>query len=177
VLEIIKGNQFDKYKNEGRKCFMMKRFSILFCLFSFGGMSALGQSTTARTNADSIIIQRIEVINRMMESAVIHKELTSLDTMYTEDFIFTHGSGNVQTKSQWLKSVGSGKAEYLSRNLDSIAVEPHGDVAVVLGRIIIHSQSASSDRRYGIRFVRVFVLRENRWLLLSHRTIAEWDIK
>jgi len=154
-----------------------KQLFTAICFLPFAGMIVLGQISISQTKQDSAVVQQLEKINRMLELATMHQEITTLDSVYSEDFIFTHGSGNVQTKSQWLASVSRGKTRYLSRELDSIAVELHGDVAVVLGRTIIHSTSTSRDRNYGIRFVRVFALRENRWQLLSHRTIAEWDVK
>jgi hypothetical protein len=83
----------------------------------------------------------------------------------------------VETKSQWLESIKSGKSRYVSRELDSVAVELHNDIALVTGRIIIQSEPISTQRIYGIRFIRVFAYRNNRWQLLSHRTLAQWNIQ
>jgi hypothetical protein len=47
-------------------------------------------------------ITAIEAVNKRIEEAVVSKDLTSLEALYADEFVFTHGTGLVQTKSQWL---------------------------------------------------------------------------
>jgi ketosteroid isomerase-like protein len=75
-----------------------------------------------------------------MEAAVVRGDATFLDKICASDFSFTHGDGwtnggvplRVENRAQWLASIS--KAPYLFRELDSVQVELHGDVAITYGR-------------------------------------------
>ena len=113
-----------------------------------------------------------------MEAAVVRGDVGFLDRACAADFSFTHGDGwttggaplRVENKSQWLASVG--KAPYLFRNLDSVKVELHGDVAITYGRYRARNKAGSPDRgAFTVWFERVYALRHGRWQYLSHRTV------
>lgn len=90
------------------------------------------------------------------------------------DFRFTHSTGDVQTKAEWLKELQSGETNYKARSIDSIEVELHDDVAITTGRIHIRTDSAEPRwQEFTIWYVRVYALRVGWWQLLSHRSIRE----
>jgi hypothetical protein len=156
---------------------MVKSFINLLYLLIVVTVITRAQQIIPSANIETSTIHKIEAINWNIENAVLRHDIFCLDTLYEADFIFSHGSGKVETKSQWLESIKSGKSRYVSRELDSVAVELHNDIALVTGRIIIQSEPISTQRIYGIRFIRVFAYRNNRWQLLSHRTLAQWNIQ
>ena len=113
-------------------------------------------------------------IERELAAAVLHVDLAILERTYADDFRFTHSTGNVQTKAEWLRDLRSGETSYTARSIDSIEVELHDDVAITTGRI--HARIDSSDPRwkaYTVWYVRVYAERGGRWQLLSHRTVRE----
>ena len=113
-------------------------------------------------------------IERKLAAAVLKVDVATLERTYAEDFRFTHSTGDVQTKAEWLKALQSGQTSYTARNIDSIEVELHDDVAITTGRI--HARTDSADARwqeYTVWYVRVYAQRDDRWQLLSHRTVRE----
>ena len=115
---------------------------------------------------------------RTMEAAVVRGDVASLEAMCAPDFTFTHGDGwttggeplRVETKAQWLASVS--KAPYLSRDLDAVQVEMHGDIAITYGKYVAKNKSAAPGRaEFTVWFERVYALRDGRWQYLSHRTV------
>jgi hypothetical protein len=52
-------------------------------------------------------------MDQRIEDAVVRADLKFLESVYAKDFRFTHGTGNVQSKDEWLKSVA--KRGFLSR--------------------------------------------------------------
>jgi ketosteroid isomerase-like protein len=113
-----------------------------------------------------------------MEAAVVRGDVAFLDRACTDDFSFTHGDGwtnggaplRVETKAQWLSSVS--KAPYLFRNLDSVQVELHGDIAITYGRYRARNTVAEPGREeFTVWFERVYVRRGGRWQYVSHRTV------
>ena len=132
----------------------------------------MSNSTAATVNAT---IAAIEAVNKRIEDAVVSKDLTSLDALYADDFVFTHGTGLVQTKSQWLDSLRSDETRFVSRQLDSTSVELHADIAIVTGRLLVCRQSEAGDVRYGLQYVRVYSMKAGPWQLISHRTTLQSD--
>jgi ketosteroid isomerase-like protein len=120
-------------------------------------------------------IATIEAVNRKIEEAVVSKDFASLHALYADDFVFTHGTGLVQTKYQWLDSLRSDHSRFLSRQLDSTSIELHAEVAIVTGRLLVCHQSETGEVRYGLQYVREYSMKSGLWQLISHRTISQWD--
>jgi hypothetical protein len=115
---------------------------------------------------------------RDMEAAVVRGDVAFLDRACTGDFSFTHGDGwttggaplRVENKAQWLASVG--KAPYLFRELDSVQVELHGDIAITYGNYHARFKTGEPGRvDFIVWFERVYARQNGRWQYVSHRTV------
>src|SRR5262245_53888861 len=135
--------------------------------------TAFAQSPAPRAPATGTAAE-VLAFERTMEAAVVRGDVASLDTMCAPDFTFTHGDGwttggeplRVETKAQWLASVSN--APYLSRDLDAVQVEMHGDIAITYGKYVAKNKSAAPGRaEFTVWFERVYALRDGRWQYLS----------
>ena len=142
-----------------------------FCVVAvvLAAVTSFAQSSAPRAAAAGAAAE-VLAFERTMEAAVVRGDVASLDAMCAPDFTFTHGDGwttggeplRVETKAQWLASVS--KAPYLSRDLDAVQVEMHGDIA--------KNKSAAPGRaEFTVWFERVYALRDGRWQYVSHRTV------
>jgi hypothetical protein len=114
-------------------------------------------------------------VNRAIEEAVLSKDIARLEGLYADDFMFTHGTGLVQTKDQWLDSVRGSETRFLQRQLENTMVELHPEIGIVTGRLLVHRQTETGEVRYGLQYVRVYSLKTGVWQLVSHRTTSQWD--
>lgn len=110
-------------------------------------------------------------LNQKIDNYVVQKNVTALDTLYAEDFVFSHGTGLIEGKASWLKAVGNGR--YPSRHHDSMTVEMHPDLAIVRGKLSIQRIDKAVTVRYTLKYVRLFALRNKRWQMISHITTHE----
>lgn len=148
----------------------MKIFISFLLSLSFFSSEAQPMDSVAARHA-------IDSVNRMLDNAVVNKQVDILNKHYAEDFYFKHGSGNVDSKRSWINNITRPSAPgYLSRTHDSVIVELHKEIAVVTGTLTVRRSAAVKRQGYALRYVRVFVLNENTWQLLSHNTVYEWDI-
>ena len=115
---------------------------------------------------------------KAMEAAVVRGDVAFLDKICASDFSFTHGDGwttggaplRVENRAQWLASVG--KVPYLLRDLDSVQVELHGDIAITYGRYRARYNAGNPEQRpFIVWFERVYARRNGQWQFLSHRTV------
>lgn len=105
-----------------------------------------------------------------IEAAMLRKDVAFFQQVLSPDVRFSHGTGTVWNKQQWLDALPN--ATYTARDLDSVEVEPHGDVVETTGHIHIKTSSAKNPE-YNIWYVRVYARRDGRWRLLSNRTVRQ----
>ena len=154
--------------------------SVLLLVAASSAFGHQPKSRVAAPVAASAPDPAVEVLafEREMEAAVVRGDVAFLDRACASDFSFTHGDGwttggqplRVENKEQWLASVG--KAPYLSRDLDSVQVESHGDIAITYGRYRARNKAGAPGRRaFTVWFERVYARRSGRWQYVSHRTV------
>jgi ketosteroid isomerase-like protein len=139
---------------------------------------ALGSLGTrsAATPGDAADVLAFE---RQMEAAVVRGDVKFLDRICASDFSFTHGDGwttggqalRVENRAQWLASVA--KRPYLSRDLDRVQVELHGDIAITYGMYRARYSAPADPKRadFTVWFERVYARRNGQWQYVSHRTV------
>ncbi|MCG2616902.1 nuclear transport factor 2 family protein [Terrimonas sp. NA20] len=110
-------------------------------------------------------------LNQRIDDLVVKQDVKSLEDLYADDFVFSHGSGKVEGKESWLKTVG--RAVYPSRQHDSVKVELHPGVAVVKGKMDIRRNDKDKVAIYHLRYIRVYALRGKQWQMISHSTTEE----
>lgn len=123
---------------------------------------------TQMTASGAEVFTDLRSMDQRIEDAVVRADLKFLESAYASDFRFTHGTGTVQSKTEWLESVA--KRGFLSRKISLVEVELHGDVAVTFGRLDV-VKTGEAGEKYSLRYVRVYERRNGRWQMLMHRTV------
>jgi hypothetical protein len=136
-------------------------------------------SLSTRSTAASGTAEDVLAFEKEMEAAVVRGDVKFLDRICASDFSFTHGDGwtsggqplRVENRAQWLTAVS--KRPYLSRDLDQVQVELHGDIAITYGmyraRFIAPADPKRAD--FTVWFERVYARRNGQWQYVSHRTV------
>jgi len=121
--------------------------------------------------------QEAELLNfeKNIEKAVVAADIPFLDKVYADDFRFKHGTGLVDSKSSWLKAVEQAKGKYVSRVLDSVEVEIHDKIGITNGKITVTRKTDKADKKYMVKYVRVYVKKDQQWNMIMHRTVFEVD--
>ena len=113
-----------------------------------------------------------------MEAAVVAGDVAFVRSGLADDFSMTHGdvwtkggkSGLTDNKESFLKRVEI--KQYTARNLDSVKVEMHGDMAITYGRYVASIRDrAPAQAWFSVWFERVYAKRNGKWQYLSHRTV------
>ncbi len=123
----------------------------------------------------SVIAQDQDLLKfeRNIEKAVVETNIPFLEKAYAGDFRFKHGTGIVDSKASWLKSVTAAKGQYISRVVDSVEVEIHDTIGITNGKITVTRKTDAANRVYIIKYVRVYLKRNEQWQLISHRTVLQ----
>jgi ketosteroid isomerase-like protein len=140
---------------------MIKSVFFFLLLFAAAG-------SHAQPKSDSLYLISF---NQQIDDDVVKQDTSRLKTSYAEDFVFSHGSGRVEGKAGWLRSVAKGN--FLLRQHDSVTVEMHPDLAILKGKLSVQKKNKEKVDRYHLKYIRVYVYRKKQWLLVSHSTTFE----
>ena len=140
------------------------KFFIL-SLLSFAG--SFLQAQTVSPDSSSLI-----ALNQQIDDHVVKQDTVSLKRLYAEDFVFSHGSGRVDNKQSWLRSVAKGN--FLLRKHDSVRVELHPSLAILKGKLSVQKLNKDKMDRYHLNYIRVYAIRDKQWQLVSHSTTFEY---
>jgi hypothetical protein len=155
---------------------MFNRIDSRFLLIAALAGVAFGQQPKphASNPADEVM-----AFERAMEAAVVRGDVAYVESVSASDLSFTHGDAwttggkprGVDDRTSFLKRVES--KQYLVRDLDSVKVEMHGDIAITYGRYIAENRvpDPTVGAWFSVWFERVYAKRDGHWLYVSHRTV------
>ena len=160
----------------------MSRALALYLSFLLGLSPRLellhGQSGREAASRDSAAIAALE---RRIEDAVVRRDAAFLDSAYAPTFRFKHSTGDVETREQRLVSLrapvaANAPGRTMSREVDSLEVEVHGDVALTTGRIhVVRAGGEARWRNYTVRYARIYTRTgaSGRWQLVTHHSTSD----
>jgi hypothetical protein len=131
---------------------------------------AAGQQPAAAPDPAKTIAE-LQALETAVESAFQRADVAYLRDVLADDFQFWISSGKPLPKTQVLTTYGR-PGQFPRRELMSVNIELHGDVALSNGRMEVHS---TAPRDYVVCYLRLYQRRGDRWRLVSHRTFRERD--
>jgi ketosteroid isomerase-like protein len=114
--------------------------------------------------------REIESLEEARNQAVLHRDVTALDRMTSDDYTFITLKGELRTKADILKGFASGSFHYESRQISDLKVRVYGDTAVVTGRSVQKGMENGKDYSGDYRFTRVYVKERGRWVTVALQT-------
>jgi hypothetical protein len=140
--------------------------------------SAQDHFAAAAQGAISSEAAEVLAFEKDLEAAVVRGDVAYVSRVSAPDLSFTHGDGwtnggkplLVDDRKAFLKRVEN--KQYVARDLDSVMVEMHGDIAITYGRYVASTKDAEPERKwFSVWFERVYEKRGGQWLYVSHRTV------
>jgi ketosteroid isomerase-like protein len=151
----------------------MKRFisylAINMVLFAF----AFAQSPIAQQPANSTSEQEVKQMIEKYRSAILRRDVATLEEIWADDYVFVNAAGDVLTKTDRLANIKSG-----ATTLDSIKEEEHVSVrvyqnsAVVTSRVTLKGQYSGQPISGQYRSTLVLVKGSGGWQLVSNQLTA-----
>ena len=167
---------------------MYSRFGFRFGVLAVLALSAFSQ--TKSPTADSRIslapvsiasteaAAEVLAFERALEAAIARGDAVYVERVSAPDLTFTHGDGwttggkplLIDDRKSFLERVRN--KQYNVRDLDSVNVEMHGDIAVTYGRYVAQNRIGNPNQSwFSVWFERVYEKRNGQWLFVSHRTV------
>jgi hypothetical protein len=98
-----------------------------------GQWRAVGWQATRMPRPEDEAKREVAAAESGLQRAVLAADVKALESLMDETFIWTHGSGEQQTRQVLLQQLGSGQLKYSKLETRNVAIAVYGDTAVVRG--------------------------------------------
>lgn len=151
----------------------MKKIFLLLLLLCLAPLSQTQAQATRRTVA---VQAQIEANERQRFAAQVSKDYTFLDKIFSDDLVYIHSSGKVDSKASYIQSIKDGKSVYEKIDVEEIKVRVYNQdkTALVNGVILITStpKEDGSPNLSHVRYVVVYIKdRQKGWQLVSWQSL------
>ncbi|HVR97049.1 MAG TPA: nuclear transport factor 2 family protein [Thermoanaerobaculia bacterium] len=109
----------------------------------------------------------LRMVDARRFEAMVRRDRDALDSLLADDLTYTHSTGQVETKAQFLASIVSGGMVYKSIQPRDVQVRLYGEVAVLTGRADLQVRAQERDMDIAARFTSVYVLQDGRWRMVA----------
>ncbi|MEI7432582.1 MAG: nuclear transport factor 2 family protein [Betaproteobacteria bacterium] len=113
----------------------------------------------------------IEALIKQFEEArikaTIEADIVTLDGILADDLVWTHASGNSDTKMQWMGKVESRKVKYTAFTFDHLALRVFKDCVIINGTGTTSVFHNGGDDKFNMSITAVYVNYSAGWRLAA----------
>jgi ketosteroid isomerase-like protein len=103
-------------------------------------------------------------------TAITKNDLAALDRLLANELVYTHSSGVVETKAEYIGVLRTGAQKYDAVDYEDTKVMTYGNVGVVAAAVRMRGASKGQPFDNRLRMLHVWVERDGRWQLVAHQT-------
>ncbi|HKV35093.1 MAG TPA: nuclear transport factor 2 family protein [Pyrinomonadaceae bacterium] len=107
--------------------------------------------------------------NREYDEALVRGDVTILERLYSEEFVYTTPDGEVRDKAQQLAFMRTGDLRLESGQSDDVRVRIYGNTAVMTGRFTATGKFRDKSIDIRERYTAVWVKKAGRWRLVAEQ--------
>jgi len=136
--------------------------------FLSAGVTLLVFSQVAANAAeDSKVEQAVRKLEEQRVEAQVRGDFPTLERLMSDDFTYTHSSGETQAKGEFLADLKSGKRVFKSVKHEDVRVRVYGSTAVLTGRSNFVVVNGGKELDLPLRFIGVYVKRNGDWQMVA----------
>lgn len=118
--------------------------------------------------ADSAVAEELRRLEQKRVDALVGADVSSLETLYADDLIYTHSTGLVETKAEFIGRLANGERRYKSMEHEQgLVLRVYGDAAVLNGSTRVKVEARGEFPILHLRFTEVWVRRGDRWQVVA----------
>ncbi len=145
----------------------MQKLNLIFTLIIFIFIQTFNQ-----VFAEDSQIKEIEQIENARIKAMINGNYSVLDKILSEDLIYIHSHGKLETKTEFLNVLKSGKLKYKAIERGDLQIRPYDNVAVINGKAKLTVEYEGKEIIIPIRFTAVYKKSGGNWEMVNWQSTA-----
>ena len=88
-------------------------------------------------------VKEVSAAMESLKQAMIHKDGAALEKLLSDDLMYTHSTGQFETKAQFVKSIASGKSIVERLDFFKTEVRVYGNTALVKGGVDLYHSATN----------------------------------
>ena len=111
--------------------------------------------------------QKIIDLDRQRMEAMAKKDIAMLNTLLSDDLVYTHSTARLDTKQSLIGGMESGTTVYTSVVPSDVVAQDLGDAVVLTGIARISVTSNGNPINFGVRFTDVYANKGGQWQMVT----------
>jgi ketosteroid isomerase-like protein len=111
--------------------------------------------------------QMIIDLDKKRMTAMAQKDIATLNTLLSDDLVYTHSSARLDTKQSLIGAMESGSTVYSSVVPSDVKAQDCGDTVVLTGVARIGVKSGGNSMNFAVRFTDVYANKGGRWQMVT----------
>ena len=140
----------------------MKLFFTILCC-------CIGMVTMAQKEDEQKLITTLKELHQ----AMVKKNTVSINQQTDKALFYGHSNGWVETKTEVIKNLETGKIQYESYKEDSIVISMNGNMANARFNASIKVTMDKATNIYQLKVLEVWVKKGSRWILFARQAVKK----
>ena len=111
--------------------------------------------------------QTVIDLDRKRMQAMATKDLATLNSLISDDLVYTHSSARLDTKQSLIGAMESGATVYTAVEPSNVKAQDLGDTVVLTGNAQIGVNSGGRAMSFGVRFTDVWSNKGGQWQMVA----------
>jgi ketosteroid isomerase-like protein len=111
--------------------------------------------------------QMIIDLDKKRMNAMAQKDVATLNTILSDDLVYTHSSARLDTKQSLIGAMESGSTVYSSVVPSDVKAQDCGDTVVLTGVARIGVKSGGNAMNFAVRFTDVYANKGGKWQMVT----------
>jgi Domain of unknown function (DUF4440) len=111
--------------------------------------------------------QKIIDLDRQRMNAMAQKDIATLNTLLSDELVYTHSSARLDTKQSLIGAMESGATVYTAVEPSDVKAADFGNVVVLTGSARIQVTSQGRPNAFSVRFTDVYAEKNGQWQMVA----------
>jgi ketosteroid isomerase-like protein len=139
-----------------------RRLGVAAAMVVLLGLAAYAQSS----DADAVKALELERFQAQEKN-----DFAALERLLADDLVYTHSSGNVDSKASYIDSLRTGKSRYLKIAPEDLRVRVVGDLALIHGRGVFTLETNVNGQKgenpLHLSFLDIWQKKNGKWQMIA----------
>jgi ketosteroid isomerase-like protein len=114
--------------------------------------------------------EEVRAAEKSWSEAVMKRDFAALEGIFSDDLIYAHSTGNIETREDYLTRLKSGKQRYDTMTYEKTKVTVHGSSVVLHAITRFTGKNDSGAFNDHLMMIHFWVKKGKTWRLVAHQT-------
>jgi ketosteroid isomerase-like protein len=106
-------------------------------------------------------------LDKKRMTAMAQKDIATLNTLLSDDLIYTHSSARLDTKQSLIGNMESGSTVYTAVEPSDVKAQDLGEAVVLTGACRISVMTQGRPNSFSVRFTDVYAKKGGQWQMVT----------